>query len=248
MRRAASFVAACVLVVASCTPALAAPAQAKPAAPPRVLNIVRVRLKPRTAASYAALEAQIARAYERAKAPIYWICLQSPKDSNDVLYLNLADSTEAWDRTSQAYQALIKQHPQISELQDRLTQMTQSSTSTLTTHREDIDRAVQGVDFASMRALRLTVADVAPGREGLFLDAIRTSPATDGSWLVYESTNSSTYALITLTKTRLSRKDGPAVPRALRRHKDVVTRLDTKQYAVRQAMSHPAPAPRASTH
>lgn len=231
--------------------AVAWPASAAPAytivplaPPPRMLNIVRVKVTPHNAAQYATVEAQIVRTYDRAKAQVYWIGLQGPRDGTDVLYLNLADSREAWDQMAAAYNAAVKKHPDMVELEQRLGKLTLSSVSTLTTRRDDVDRAPHGVDFGTMRTLRLTMVDVRPGREGEFLDAIRTAPPADGSWMVYEATDTSTYALITLaTGTRLTRKDGLALPRSLRRSKGIVTKVETRLYAMRPGLSRPAPAP-----
>ncbi len=203
-----------------------------------MLNIVRVKVKPQATGTYATLENQIVRAYDRAKAKVYWIALQSPRDSTDVLYLNLADSQEAWQRMSSAYEVAVKRHPELTELQDRLTKITLSTGSTLTMRRNDVDRAPQGVDFASMRTLRLTLVDVRPGREGAFLDAIRTAPPTDGSWMVYEATDSSTYALITLTVAKSTHNSGSTMPRSLRRSKGIFLHAETRTYTVRPAMSH----------
>ncbi len=207
-----------------------------------MLNIVRVKVTPHNAASYATLESHIVRAYDRAKARVYWIGLQGPRDGTDILYLNVTDSREAWDQMSSAYDAAVKKHPDIVELQQRLATMTASSVTTFTTRRDDVDRTPQGVDFGTMRTLRLTMVDVRPGREGAFLDAIRTAPAADGSWMVYEANDASTYALITLTTSaRLTRKDGLALPRSLRRSKGIYTKVETRVYALRPAMSHLAP-------
>jgi hypothetical protein len=215
-------------------------------APPRLLNIVRVKVKPHNGPQYAALESQIVRAYDRAKAKVYWIGL-SDRDGTDVLYLNLLDSGDAWDRMTAAYDAMIKPHPEIADLQQRLAKLTVSSVSTMTRRRDDVDRPQAAVDFTSMRALRLTMVEVREGHEGAFLDAIRTSPEPNGSWLVYEANESSTYALLTLTKTKLTRKDGLAMPRSLRRSKGIVTKVETRLYTVRPAMSHPPPAAPAAT-
>ena len=235
------------------TLAVAAPAAAAsvhkaqtPVPPPRVINIVRVKVAAHNASSYASLEAQIVRAYDRAKARVYWIGLQGPHDGTDVLYLNLSDSLDAWTQMSAAYDATIKQHPDLTELQQRLARLTASTVTTLTTRRDDVDRLPQGVDFATMRTLRLTMVDVRPGREGAFLDAIRTAPAADGSWLVYEATDTSTYALMTLTtRSHFTSKDGLPLPRLLRRSKGIVTRIETRIYALRPAMSHQPASPAA---
>jgi hypothetical protein len=239
------------VIVAALAAHVAAPAAAspavvrravRPASPPRLINIVRTRLKPRAAPAYSALEAQIARGYERARARVYWIGLQSPRDAGDVLYLNLMDSREAWNRMSADYDAMIKDHPEIDELQRRLRGLTASSSSTLTTRRDDVDRSGGDADFQSMRMLRLTMIEVQPGREGEFLNAIRTAAPKDGSWLVYEANESSTYALITLKRRALTRRDGPAIPRSLRRFRGVLKKVETRIYEVRPAWSHPRPA------
>src|SRR5262245_3439691 len=83
---------------------------ARPDSPPRVLNLVRTRLKPKSSSAYATLESQIARGYQRAGAKIFWICLQSPKDAQDVLYLNLYDTKEAADRATELYNETIPRH------------------------------------------------------------------------------------------------------------------------------------------
>ena len=228
--------------------AVAASAAAAPVkAPPKLLNIVRVKVKPRAGGPYATLEAQIVRAYDRGKIKVHWLGL-SDRDGTDVLYLNLADSPEAWGQMSTTYESAMKRHPEIVELQQRLAGMAASTVSTLTRRRDDVDRVQPGVDFTSMRSLRLTIVEVRPGREGAFLDALRTAPASDGAWLVYEADESSTYALITLARTKLTRKDGRTMPRSLRRSKGIFTKVETRLYTMRPAMSHPAPVSPATTH
>lgn len=199
--------------------------------------MTHVRLKPQTSGSYSAVEAQVVRAFERAKVPVYWIGLQAPKDANDILYLNLFDSPEALDRATASYRDAAKQHAELTQLQQRLTEFTVSQTTMLTTQREDVDRAPPGVDFATMRTLRLTTFQVRPGREGAFVQAVRTANPKDGMWLVYEANDSPTFLLITLKRTPINRKDGPPVPRTLR-HSKVYTKADTHVYSVRPSMSH----------
>ena len=205
---------------------------------PRFLNLVHVRVKPRSSGAYASLEAQIVRAYERAKVKLHWICLQSPKDSNDILYLNLYDSAEGPDRAADIYRQAIEAHPDLVQLQQRLTELTQSSESTLTTRRDDIDRPPSRADFSRMRVLRVTTFQIHPGQEGRFVRAIRTANHKDGAWLVYEANDSSTFLLITLKETPITRADGPPIPRTLRGFKNVDEKPDSRVYAVRPSMSH----------
>jgi hypothetical protein len=226
------------------SPAWGAAAQPPPppGAPPRLLNVVRVRVKPKSAGVYTSLEGQIVRAYDRAKVRLYWICLQSPRDPTDVVYLNLYNSADGPDRAAATYHEAVEPHPDILSLQQRLADVTASSTSTLTTRRDDIDRAVAGADFATLRTLRLTTFQVQPGREGEFIRVTRTASPKDGAWLVYEANNSSTFMLITLKKTPINRRDGPPIPRTLRRAKGLYVASESRVYNVRQAMSHVSPA------
>jgi hypothetical protein len=217
-------------------PARVAPA---PAAPPHLLNIVMVKLKRGAAGSYGALEGTMARAYERARVKVYWVGLQASKDTNEVLYLKLSDAPESADGVAAIDRESLKQHPEIVKLQQRLSELEASETAMLTTRRDDVDPPGGRPDFATMRAVRLTVFQVRPGREGDFITAIRTTGARERGWLVYEANESSTFALITpLRLSRSDRNDGPPVPRTLRRFKGVYMKADTRTYSVRPALSH----------
>jgi hypothetical protein len=212
--------------------------QNAPGAPPHVLNITQVRVKQKDSGTYAAVEAQVVRAFERARARVYWIGLQSSKDSHDVLYLNLFSATEDVSRATEAYRSAATAHPDLGQLQQRLTALTASTNTTLMTRRDDIDRAPMEADFATMRTLRLTTFQVQPGREGEFIKAVRTANPKDGSWVVYEANESSTFVLVTLKKGALNRKDGPAIPRTLRHGKALYLKSDSRVYSVKPAMSH----------
>jgi len=212
--------------------------QNAPGAPPHVLNITLVRVKPKDQAAYAALEAQIVRAFERARARVYWIGLQSAKDAHDVLYLNLFAAAEDVERATEAYRSAAAAHPDLGQLQQRLAALTASTSTTLTTKRDDITRAAIEADFATMRTVRLTTFQVQPGREGEFVKAVRTANPKDGAWLVYEANDSSTFVLLTLKKGPLNRKDGPPIPRTLRHGKALYLKSDSRIYSVKPAMSH----------
>ena len=237
MRRARAGIVLAAALLASTASAASGEAAAPVGSAPHVLNIVRTKVKPRKAGAYSALEAQIVRAYDRAKANLYWICLQA-KDAEDILYLNLYESADVSEQMPAVYQDLVKRHPELVSLQERLKELTASTSSTLTTRREEIDRPLGGVNFATMRNLRLTIVQVRPGREGDFMRTIRTANPKEGTWLVYEANDASTFFLVTLKRTSIGRRDGPPMPRALRRSKGVYLKADTRTYAVRPLMSH----------
>jgi hypothetical protein len=212
---------------------------AAPGAPPRYLNIVRVKVRAGSTGSYEALEASIVRAFERARLNIYWIGLQSQKDAKEILYLNLFSSPEELDRATAAYNESAKLHPELTKLHQRLNELTVSSTTTLTSRRDEVEPTAGRPDFAAMRAVRVTIIQVKPGHEGDFITAVRTTKAKDRPWLVYESTDTSTFALVTLKRSpRSERTDGPSVPRSLRRYRQDATKADTHVYTVRPTMSH----------
>jgi hypothetical protein len=217
----------------------AAAATAASGTPPKVLNIVRQKLKPGAAPSYAALEASIVNGYARAKIPLYWIALQSTRDPANVLYLNFYEAPDDADRATQTYTASMKKHPDLVKLQQRLASLGQSPPVTsLTARRDELVYSPNGVDLSTMNALRVTVFRVRAGHEGDFVDAAQTGRAEP--WLLYEDTSSSTFFIIAPLRSTADRKAG-ALPRGLRRLKGIYTAEKPMVYAVRHAMSHAWP-------
>lgn len=216
------------------------PSTAGVGAAPDAINFVRQRLKPGTSATYEAIATSLARAYDRAKLPTYWLALQSRKDAKDILYLQLYQSREAAETGASLDRDAVKQHPELARQQQRLSDLVAAETSTLTTRRDDIDRGGDdGINFATMRGLRVTIFQVQAGREGEFVKGIRTANAKEGYWLVYEANDAPTFVVVTLKRSsRSDRRDGSPVPRSLRRLKGAYSTVESKLYAVRPAMSH----------
>jgi len=215
-----------------------APAMAAPA-PPKVLNIVRQKLKPGTAPSYAALEASIVNSYDRAKIPLYWIALQSRKDPTDVLYLNFFAAREDLDRATRAYNEAAKRHPEVVKLQQRLSALGQSAPVTsLTARRDELVYSPQAADLATMSAPRLTVIHVRAGREGEFVEAAQPGRAVP--WLLYEDTSSSTFFIV-MPLQSVTDRHGGGLPHGLRHLRGIYTAEKPVVYAVRHAMSHASP-------
>lgn len=219
-------------------PASAAPAR-RPGAPPKILNVVRQTLKRGTAAAYAGLEASIARGYRQARIPVYWVCLQSPKNPAAILYLNVHDAPEHADRAAATYRDMVPRHPDLVRLQQRLAGYAASPpVSMLTTRRDEFVYGRGDVDFATMGALRVTVFHVRPGREGEFVDAAQTGRAVP--WQIYEDAATSTFFLLAPLRTASEQRDA-GLPRALRRLKGIYTVEKPVVYAVRPDMSHAPP-------
>ena len=209
-----------------------------PADPPRILNVVRQKLKPGTSHSYEALETAIVAAYEQAHVPLFWIMLQSRADATDIVYLNVADSLEEWEQFPARYRKAIAAHPELEKMSARLAAFIDRTTSTLTTRRDDIPFSPAGVDLQTMRAMRLTALDVSPGHEGRFVNAARGASGRAAPWLLYEANDAPTFMFVTPLRSARAKKT-PAIPRRLQALKDDLTPSADGMYAVRLHMSHP---------
>jgi hypothetical protein len=225
-------VLACVFAL----PATAAAARGSRAVapPPPVLNIVRQTLKPGAAPGYAELEAAIVHGYDRAKIPLYWLCLQSTRNPAEILYLNLYKARSDADRAAAVFNDEMKRHPDLVKLQQRLTALGAAPPRTaLTTRRDEFDFKPRGADFSSMAALDLTIIHVQPGREGEFVEALQTGRAS--AWQIYEDSASPTFYVLMPLKSARQRAEG--MPRALRRARHVYTAEKPVTYVLRPAMS-----------
>lgn len=209
------------------------------AEPPKILNVVRQKLKPGTSRSYQALETAIVAAYEQARVPVFWIMLQSRTDATDIVYLNVADSMEDWEAMGARYRKAAAAHPELDKMSARLATFIQHSTSTLTTRRDEIPFSRTAVDLQNMRALRLTVFEVPPGHEGRFVTAARASASRGVPWLLYEANDASTFMIVAPLRTASRLKKAPGIPRRLLELKDNRSPTDEGVYALRPQMSHP---------
>jgi hypothetical protein len=222
----------------SVVPSAAAPPPKHAVAPPPVLNVVHHKLKRGAAAGYQSLEASIASAYERAKiSRFYWLTFQSTKDARDILYLNVAATTDEFKSLGDAWTGVAAAHPELPRMQQRLAKLVETQTSTLTTRREDVEYARGDVDFATMRALILTTVHVKAGHEGRFVEAMRRASGSHAPWVLYEATDESTFVLVTPLKSRADAKRAAPLPRAVRALKGVFRDLDTRVYALMTPMS-----------
>lgn len=233
---AAAFAVAVVLTGGSAALSAAPKRVATP--PPKVLNIVRQTLKRGAAANYAAVEASIVRGYQKARIPLYWVCLQATTNPSAILYLNVYDVESAAGRAEETYRTMVPQHRDLVRMQERLKTYTAGPpVSMLTTRREEFAFRRRDADFATMGALRVTVFHVRPGHEGEFVEAARTGRAV--SWTIYEDSATSTFFLLTPLRTASERD--PGIPRALRGLRGVYTSERPVTYTVRPAMSHAPP-------
>ena len=235
---------AAVAVLSIASGAFAAPpappaARPRPGAPPRVLTVVRQTLKHGTAPAYQSVEAAIARGYERAKIPLYWLALQSTKTPTEILYLNFHDTVGDADRAAAIYRDTVPRHADLLKLQQRLAEYRAAEPkTTLTTRRDEFVYGRTDVDFTTMAAVQLTVFHVAAGHEGEFVDAATTGRASP--WLLYEATNESTFVIVAPLKSTADAKT-VTLPRRLRRLRHLGTIEKPQTFVVRASMSHLPP-------
>ena len=221
-------------------------AQGRPAAPPatmppKVLNVVHHTLKRGTPAAYQTLEASIVAAYKRAKvASFFWMTFRSTKDPREILYLNVADTTEQFNHLGEVWPSIASAHPDLPRLQTRLAAMIESQSSTLTTRREEIAYTRGDVDVATMRAVRLFTFHVKPGHEGRFMEGIRAAAASGAPWVVYEANEESTFVLVMPLRSRTEARRAATLPRAIRELRGAVyRRAETGLFVFAPTMSRP---------
>jgi hypothetical protein len=231
------------LLTAGSTARHANPARAA-APPPLILNVVHHKLKRGAPANYRSLEASIVAAYERAKVPLFfWLTFQSTKEPRDVLYLNLANTTEEFNHLSEVWPTLAAAHPELPRMQQRLAKLIDSQSSTLTARRDEIAFGRSDVDFTTMRALQLMTFHVKPGHEGKFMDAVRAASGGRAPWIVYESTDDSTFVLLAPMRLAAQARRAASVPRAVRELRGVYRKADVQLYLLSPAMSRVPPDP-----
>ena len=210
-----------------------------PADPPRILNVVRQKLKPGTSHSYESLETAIVAAFEQARVPLFWIMLQSRTDATDIVYLNVADSLEEWNELPARYRKAVAAHPELEKMSARLATFIERTTSTLTTRRDEIPFSRTGIDLQTMRALRLSVFEIRPGHEGRFVNAARGTSDRAAPWLLYEANDAPTFMLVTPLRTAKHTGKASALPHRLQALKEEGTPSADGVYAVRLHKSRP---------
>jgi hypothetical protein len=209
-----------------------------PTMPPKVLNVVHHKLKRGTAATYQTLEASIVAAYKRSKVPsFFWMTFQSARDPREILYLNVADTTEQFNHLGELWPSIAAAHPDLVRLQTRLAAMIEDQRSTLTSRREEIAYTRGDVDVATMHAVQLFTFHVKPGHEGRFMAAIAAAAAGGAPWIVYEANEESTFVLVMPLRSRAEARRAGTIPRALRGLRGVYGRADVELYVFAPAMS-----------
>jgi hypothetical protein len=194
-------------------------------APPPTLNVVHHRIKRQAVQTYQTLEASIVAAFDRAKAPLYWMTFQSTADPRDVLYFNLFETPTDLQHATSTYRSLAPSHPELERLQTRLAGLIETQSTVLTTLRDEVAYTRADVDFSTMHAVKMATFRVKPGHEGQFIDAVRTAGGAGAPWIVYESTADPTFVLLWPLRSKSDAKSA-TIPRGLRDLRRAYRRTD----------------------
>jgi hypothetical protein len=145
------------LIVLAC----ASFAAAQPAAPPKILLLVRQQFKSGKSGAHERLERATAAEYNRLEVPIYWMELQAFTGPSEALLLDLFDTFEAVEKAGAALGPLDEAHPELARLQAGIDDSLSSQTNILAVRREA--PGVDNINLAQARFLRMLVVRTGPG-------------------------------------------------------------------------------------
>jgi len=161
-------------------------------APPKIMNIVYQALIPGKEAAYASQLSRIARIYNRASIPVYWIESSSATGDTRTMTLNFFDSFADMDTTIDSLNNAMAAHPDLVNLQEDLLTNTSSQTNSFAVRRDDIGYRAATIDFSKARILRVATVIVRQGSEAEFEEAMKSLAAAyekvnaDSPWVLYQ--------------------------------------------------------------
>jgi hypothetical protein len=168
-------------------------ASSQPAgAPPKIMNIVYQNLIPGREGAYAGLLAKIARYYNRANIPVYWIESSSITGDTRSMSLNFFDTFADMDMTVEALNNAMDAHPDLVTMQEDLLANTSHVTNSFAVRRDDVGYHAASIDLSKARILRVATVIVRQGYETEFADAMKSLAAAyeklnaDAPWVLYQ--------------------------------------------------------------
>lgn len=161
-------------------------------APPKIINIVYESLVPGKEGAYAALLAKIAKFYNRANIPVYWIESSSVTGDTRSMSLNFFDTFADMDTTVESLNNAMNAHPDLVNMQEDLLANTSHVTNGFAVRRDDVGYRAATIDFSKARILRVATVVVRQGYEAEFADAMKSLAAAyekvnaDAPWVLYQ--------------------------------------------------------------
>jgi hypothetical protein len=151
--------------------------RAQPAAPPKVLLLVRQQFKPGRNHARERLERASAAIYNKLDVPVYWMELAAFTGPSEALLLDSFDSFEAVEESGTILGPLNEAHPELVRMQAGIDDALSSQKTILAVRRDS--PAANDINLAQARFIRMLVVRTSPGDE---------PPSTTGltSSIVYE--------------------------------------------------------------
>jgi hypothetical protein len=193
---------------------------AQPAAPPKVLLLVRQQFKPEKGHARERLERAIAAAYNHLEVPVYWMELQAFTGPSEALHFEPFDSFEAVEKAGAVLGPLNEGHPELGRMQAGIDDALSSERTILAVRRHS--PGIDSINLAQARFLRMLVVRTKPGEQPPELD----------NGIVYQVTSGMPGAAFLIFQPMAAFKEIPPA------HISAGTIVEDSIYAIEPEMSH----------
>lgn len=181
-------------VLAGCLPAAAQNVTPTPetGVTPSTLLLYRADLLSGKETAYEQAEADIVRAYEDAKIPIYWSAMQAVTGSPHVLYFDGFDNFADIEKAGADLAEGLDAHPEIGTLQQKLADLVAATRTVLAFRRDDLGYRLNKIDLAKANYVRVSIFQFRAGYEEEFAEAVRTRAKMyetndiETPWMIYQ--------------------------------------------------------------
>ena len=196
---------------------------AQPAAPPKVLVLVRQQFKTGKTAEREKLERITAAIFNRLDVPVYWMETAAFTGPSEALFFGPYDSFEAVEQARATLGPLYEAHPELARLQAGINDALSSETTILAVRHDS--PAASGINLAQARFIRMLVVRTRPGEEPAFARDLTPS-------VVYEVSSGMSGPAFLIFQTMPAIAD---IPAANLTHGTVI---EDTVYAVEPDLSH----------
>jgi hypothetical protein len=174
-----------VLIILAC----ATLCKAQPAAPPKVLLLVRQQFKPGKVQVRERLERATSAVYNRLEVPVYWMEMQAFTGTPEALLFAPYDSFEGVEKALPVRSPIEEAHPELVRWQDGINDSLASERTILAVRRDA--PGVDQINLAQARFLRMLVVRTGPGEDAPMLDKAVVYQVNSGmpgpAFLIFQS-------------------------------------------------------------
>jgi hypothetical protein len=197
---------------------------AQPAAPPKILALVRQQFKSGQAHTRERLERATSAAYNRLDIPFYWMELEAFTGTPEALLFEPFDSFEAVEKTGAILGPFEEAHPELARWEAGINDALSSQRTILAVRRDS--PGVDGINLAQARLLRMLVVRTNPG------DAPPAIDGPAGPAIVYDVNSGMEGPAFLIFLPMATVSDIPSI------HITVGTIVEDSVYAIVPEMSH----------